>query len=130
MSAGLIAGAPIASTAFVLVRGNDSTAAVLVEKSFPADPGSARIVLPLSTRVYEGIGFGWGYETFGAANLSRNLLELFVAPAEAERLRIDFAVEFLIGLKYTGGRIEADTVRTWLADRWERDRTEYPRGHE
>lgn len=122
--AGLVTGAPLGERAFLFQRDRDGAPHVRLTTSDGQVPVLHRYV------VHSPDGFEWGYGGSGPAECALNLLALFVAPAEAWRLHQDFKAKFLATMPRTGGRLEVEAVRTWLADQWAAAQTEYPRASE
>lgn len=77
--------------------------------------GKPWISVKYKIKHYNPGGLYWGDEGEGSAELALNILVLFVPPAEAIKLHIDFMKRFVTPLPGDGGIIKNSEVKNWLA---------------
>jgi hypothetical protein len=80
--------------------------------------GEAKVNIRQQFVYHSPTGFEWGYGGSGPADLALNILGLFVPPPEAWRLHQDYKRDVVAGIPDEGMTITAESVRTWLQDRW------------
>jgi len=78
------------------------------------DENGIHINVPRRITKHSPDGFCWGYGGSGPADLSLNILSVFIGQKLAEWLYQDFKWDFIATLPYEGGTIKREDILKWI----------------